>query len=313
MNLKSHAYPSFGSYLRRSFLLLLCAAACGQSTLTISTRIVAVSAIVLDKHGAPVANLAKSDFDLYEDNAPVPIGTLTQDADRPLTLALMVDTSGSQKSFIADETSASELFFKAMLTRPEDRATLIQFDTGVYRLHSMTHEVDALETALTHLAEDHTALESYTPRGGTLLYDAVCATAEKSLAPEAGRRAMVLLTDGGDDGSRLTLDQAIACAQRADIVVYSVFYSEKPASDEGQYGRVVLETLSTATGGRVFTVGGKTPLSAIYTQIEADMRLQYQLTYRPANSTPGTYHRLKLKAKDKHLKVYARTGYFTRP
>ena len=224
----------------------------------------------------------------------------------------MVDTSGSQKRFIADETSASQLFFKAMLTRPEDRATLVQFDTGVFRLHTMTPSVDALETALTHLSEDHTALQTFQPRGGTLLYDAVCAVADKSLEPEPGRRAMVLLTDGGDDGSRLSLSQAIACAQRADVVVYSVFYSESSASDAGQYGRVVLDALSTATGGRVFSVTEKTPLASIYTQIEADMRLQYQLTYRPADSAPGTYHRLKLKPRDKHLKVYARTGYFTR-
>ena len=313
MKSKSHSYPFFPSYLRGSLLFLLCTAVQAQTTLTLSTRIVAVSAIVLDKHGAPVPNLTRDDFQLFEDDRPVPIGSFTQDADRPLTLALMVDTSGSQKRFIADETSASQLFFKAMLTRPEDRATLIQFDTGVFRLHTMTHAVDDLETALTHLAEDHTALQPFKPRGGTLLYDAVCAVSDKSLAPEPGRRAMVLLTDGGDDGSRLTLDQAIACAQRADIVVYSVFYSESPASDEGQYGRLVLDTLSTATGGRVFSVSHKTPLASIYTQIEADMRLQYQITYRPPASTPGAYHHLKLKPKDKHLKIFARTGYFTRP
>ena len=316
MTFKSRSYPPFPSYLRRLCVLLCTLTAPAQTTtLTISTRIVAVSAIVLDKRGAPVANLTRDDFSLFEDDKPVPIASLTQDADRPLTLALMVDTSGSQRHFIADETSASELFFQAMLTRPEDRATLIQFDTGVFRLHTMTPSIAALEAALTHLAEDHSALQPSSPRGGTLLYDAVCAVAEKSLAPEPGRRAMVLLTDGGDDGSRLSLDRAIACAQRADIVVYSIFYSEHPASDEGQYGRVVLDTLSTATGGRVFSVSNKTPLASIYTQIEADMRLQYQLTYRPAESTPGTYHRLKLKpnSKDKHLKIYARTGYFTRP
>ena len=294
-------------------LLSVCAAGRAQDTLTISTRIVAVSAIVLDQHGAPVANLARDEFALFEDDKPVAIGGFTQDADRPLTLALMVDTSGSQRNFIADETSASALFFKAMLTRAEDRATLVQFDTGVFRLRSMTHDVDALEGALGHLAEDHTALGSGRPRGGTLLYDAVCAVAEKSLGPEPGRRAMVLLTDGGDDGSRLTLDQAIACAQRADIVVYSIFYSEKPDSDEGHYGHVVLNTLSTATGGRVFSVGKKTPLISIYAQIEAEMRLQYQLTYRPPDATPGTYHRIRLKVQDRHLKVYARSGYFTRP
>ncbi len=301
------------SYLRGSLLFLLCTAAPAQTTLTLSTRLVAVSAIVLDKHGAPVANLTKDDFQLFEDDHPVPIGALTQDADRPLTLALMVDTSLSQKTFIANETAASQLFFKAMLTRPEDRATLIQFDTGVFRLHTMTASVDALEQSLNHLAEDHTALQTGRPRGGTLLYDAVCATAEKSLAPEPGRRAMVLLTDGGDDGSRLTLDQAVACAQRADIVVYSIFYSQDPSIDQGAYGRAVLDALSTTTGGRVFSVSKKMPLPAIYTQIEADMRLQYQLTYRPPDSTPGTYHRLKLKPRDKHLTVDARTGYFTRP
>ena len=295
-------------------LILLCTLAPAQTTtLSISTRLVALSAIVLDKHGMPVPNLTREDFELFEDDRAVPIGALTQDSDRPLTLALMVDTSFSQKNFIADETSASRLFFEAMLTRPDDRAMLIQFDTDVYRLHRMTNSAPDLVKALDHLGEDHTALQSFQPRGGTLLYDAICATAQKSLGEEPGRRAMVLLTDGGDDGSRVSRDQAIACAQRADVVVYSIFYSESPASDTGQYGRVVLISISDATGGRVFSVTKKTPLSDIFRDIEADMRLQYQLTYRPPASTPGTFHRLKLKPKDRHLKVYARSGYFTRP
>lgn len=289
-------------------------------TLKISTRIVGVSAVVLDNRGEPIKGLTKDDFMLKQDGAEQEIRYFSQDSDLPLTLALMVDTSTSQKMFIEDETEASEKFFRVMLTRPTDRAALVQFDYNVLQLQAMTNQPQTLKNSLGFLSMPHTG-PGGPPRGGggTLLYDAVVATAQIELGGERGRRAMVILTDGEDHGSRYSLEQAVAAAQRADVVVYSVYYSADTFNSgmprhplfNRLSGRDVLNDISNATGGHVFTVSSKTPLDLIYTQIADDMRLQYQIGYNPPDATPGSYHKLELKPRAKHLTVQARVGFYT--
>jgi Ca-activated chloride channel homolog len=287
------------------------------ATLTLKTNLVAVQAVVLDSRGDPVRGLTKDDFVLKQDGKPQDIRYFSQDSDLPLTLALMVDTSGSQKAFIEDEIEASEKFFRVMLTRRNDRAVLVQFDFDVLRLQPMTTNVTALENSLRFLSMPHQATQF--SHGSTLLYDAIVATSQVALNSERGRRAMVILTDGEDNGSRYTVEQAIAAAQRADIVVYSVLYSMK----EGDYprmssgigghdrGKDALTSISNATGGRVFIVSHKLPLDLIYSQIADDMRLQYQIGYTPPESKPGEYHKIELKPNAKHLTVQARQGYYS--
>lgn len=289
-------------------------------TLKISTRIVGLSAVVLDSRNEPVRGLTKGDFILKQDGKEQEIRYFSQDSDLPLTLALLVDTSSSQKMFIQDETDASAKFFKAMLTRPQDRAALVQFDYNVLQLQQMTSNVVALENSLGFLSMPHAAASGGGRGGGTLLYDAIIAASQIELGKERGRRAMVLLTDGGDHGSRFNLDQAIAAAQRADVVVYSVYYSAEAFTSGSQHmpitpgwtdGKAVLNAISNATGGRVFTVDRKMPLDLIYTQIADDMRLQYQIGYTPPPSDPGSYHKIELKLTAKHLNIRARAGYYT--
>jgi Ca-activated chloride channel homolog len=291
-------------------------------TLKLSTRIVGVSAVVLDNRGEPVKGLSKEDFILKQDGKEEEIRYFSQDSDLPLTLVLMVDTSGSQKMFIQDETDASAKFFRAMLTRQSDRASLVQFDYNVLQLQQMTNQLVALENSLGFLSMPHPAPGGASaPRGGggTLLYDAIIAAAQVELGKERGRRAMVILTDGDDHGSRYNLDQAIAAAQRADVVVYSVYYSadafmngmqHSPASNRVS-GREVLNDISNATGGHVFTVNQKTPLDLIFMQIADDMRLQYQIGYTPPDAEPGSYHKIELKPKAKHLTIQSRVGFYT--
>lgn len=291
-------------------------------TLKLTTRIVGVSAVVLDNRGEPVKGLTKDDFVLKQDGKEEEIRYFSQDSDLPLTLVLMVDTSGSQRMFIQDETDASAKFFKAMLTRPTDRAALVQFDYNVLQLQQMTNQLVALENSLGFLSMPHAGPGgAAVPRGGggTLLYDAIIASSQVALTKERGRRAMVILTDGEDHGSRYNLQQAIAAAQRADVVVYSVYYSgdafrngmSHPQMPNQVGGRQVLDDISNATGGHVFTVGPKTPLDLIFTQIADDMRLQYQIGYVPPDSEPGSYHKIELKPKARHLSVQARVGYYT--
>jgi VWFA-related protein len=274
---------------------------------------VAISAVVKSKDGESTTGLTKDDFVLKQDGKVVPIQYFSRGSDLPLSFALMVDTSGSQQTFIGDESLASDVFFDAMLGRPKDRAMLVQFDSNVLQLKGMTNSASALHFALSRVTQLGSGA------GGTLLYDAICTVAKNALANETGRRAMVILSDGGDNGSRRTLDQAIEQAQRADVQIYSVLYSMQKLLSGSNTGRPpesdpgldALQKLSESTGGHVFSVSPTMSLREIFAQIGDDLRLQYELGYKPPPETqPNSYHKLELKAKDKKLTVQARKGFF---
>ncbi len=305
---------------RLMLLALCCASAFAQepvTTLKIGTRLVAVNAVVLDASGQQVRDLTKADFILKQDGKPVDIRYFSEDMDLPLTLGLLVDTSGSQKQFLEDEIRASDLFFHEMLRRPTDRALLVQFDTDVLLRQPMTASATTLENTLRYLDMPR-GTDMDATRNGTELYDAIVKTSDTWLGREPGRRAMVLLTDGNDTTSRATLDQAVTAAQKADVAVYSVLYSavgefgNVSTNREWAHGRTVLDAISNATGGRVFMVTSKMRLTDIFETIEADMRLQYQMGYTPpVGSKPGEYHKIELKATGRKMTVHARKGYYT--
>jgi Ca-activated chloride channel family protein len=286
------------------------------TTIKMVTRLVAISAVVTGKDGEAKEGLTKDDFVLKQDGKEQPISFFSRGSDLPLSLALMVDTSASQQTFIGDESIASDVFFETMLGGKDDRAMLVEFNSAVLQLKGMTNSTNALHLALTHLNPSAPAT------GGTLLNDAVYVVAKNVLAGETGRKAMVILTDGGDNGSRRSLTEAIEQAQRADVQIYSILYSmyddlSNTAAGHlpgGDPGLGALQKLSESTGGRVFTVSRTMSLREIYAQIGQDLRLQYELGYKPPPSTqPNSYHKLELKAKDKKLRVQARKGFFEAP
>ncbi len=285
------------------------------TTLKVTSRVVAVSAVVLSKSGEPAGGLTRDDFILKEDGHDEPIRYFSQGSDLPLTLALLIDTSGSQRTFIDDESLASDVFFDSMLNRPDDRAALFQIDARVLQLQPLTPSVDTL-----HLALDRLQTSPKTS-GATLLLDAIRAVAKGPLAAATGRKAIILLTDGGDNGSRATLPEAIAEAERHNIQIYSVRYSifdgptgSFPHPQSADPGLGILQHLSEGTGGRVFTVAPGTSLRSIYAHIAEDLRLQYELGYiPPTDLPPNSYHRLEVHARDKHLTVQARRGFFAQP
>jgi Ca-activated chloride channel family protein len=283
------------------------------TTLKVVTGLVAISAVVKTKDGELKTGLTKDDFVLKQDGKEEPIHYFSQGSDLPLSFAVMVDTSGSQQTFVGDESLASDVFFETMLGRKEDRAMLVQFDTTVLALKSMTNSANALQLASSHLKPDAN------PKGGTLLYDAIYAVAKNILANETGRKAMVILSDGGDNGSRRSLAEAVEQVQRADVQVYSILYSflnninglNAGRAPEADAGLGALQKLSESTGGHVFKVSPTLGLREIFAQISQDLRLQYELGYKPPpNTQPNSYHKLELKAKDKKLIVQARKGFF---
>ena len=289
------------------------------TTLRLGTRVVSVSAVVLDSHGLPLRDLPKEDFALKQDGKLQEIRYFSEDSDLPLTLSLLVDTSGSEKAYLQEEVLDSETFFKAMMRRPTDRSALYQFDIEARKVQGLTASVQTLINSLNFLTIPRGATMDAT-RGGTKLYDALVAAAQASEGRDRGRRALVLLTDGEDVGSRATLEQAIAAAQRADVVVYAVLLgapepsrSHLSAPAAVSRGSDVLRNISSATGGRLFTLAKEMNLRDAYELIEEDLRLQYQIGYTPPEAKAGSYHKIELKVQDTPGKVtvQARRGFYT--
>jgi VWFA-related protein len=289
------------------------------TTLHVTSRVVEISAVVRERDNTPVAGLGKEDFILKQDGKEVPIRYFSEAVDLPLSFALMVDVSGSQRTFIGDESLASEIFFRTVLGRPSDRAMLLEFDAGLTQIRDFTDDANQLRMALSSLGLRPER------QGATLLYDSVEAVARQKLQQQKGRKAIVLLTDGGDRGSRKTIDQAIEQAQRGNIQIYAVYYSAFqgmtiPAGTPGIHASAAeadydaLKKLASATGGRVFTVAPRLGLQAIYTQIAQDLRTQYEIGYTPPpDLAPNSFHRLELKTKEKRETVQARSGFYAQP
>ena len=287
------------------------------AVLRVTSRVVAISAVVKRHDGQPATGLTKDELELKVDGKPEAIRYFGPGAELPLTLALLVDTSGSQRTFIGDETIASEVFLQTMLGRQQDRAVVIEINSRVRALGKLTDVVSALKLELMSLGTDRSAMN------GTLLNDAVGAVSKQVLGPETGRKAMILLTDGEDNGSRSKLEQAIEQAQQADVQVYAILYSSREAPGPGAPLQVssaaapgldTLRRLADSTGGQVFTVSRATSLRQIYAEIAQDLRLQYQVGYTPPpDLKPGSYHRLELRAKDHRLTVESRKGFFVKP
>ena len=290
------------------------------ATLRVTSRTVEISAVVRNKTGEPQNTLGKEDFILKEDGKEEPIRYFSVGSDLPLTLALLVDVSGSQRTFIGDEWRASDVFFESMLTNRQDRATLVQVDARVLQLMAMTNSVSSLHLALTQLGQNSAA------SGSTRLNDAVLNVSRDILAKEKGRKAIILLTDGGENASRASLEQAIAAAQRANVPVYAILYSafdggvplnygvNAMSKLSGDPGSTLLKKLTESTGGRVYTVAHNMPLKKIYDAIGNDLRTQYELGYTPPpDLQPNSFHKLEVRARDKKLTVQARNGFYVQP
>ena len=291
-------------------------------TLHVSSRLVEIAAVVSAKDGVPRAGLTKDDFVLKQDGKEQAIHYFSQGDALPLTLALLVDTSGSQITFLGDEARASDIFFESMLGRPQDRATLVEVNARVTQLAAMTANPNRLHLALTAM---HPPKEDMVQ---TRLYDAIYSVATEVLGKERGRKAIILLTDGGDQGSRVPQAVAIAEAQQANIPIYSISYSAwegfrlpmnqglsgvQRYSNAADPGMEVLKKLSESTGGKVFTVSRGSTLKQIYADIAEELRTQYEIGYTlPADIQPKQFHKLELKAKDKSLRVQARTGFYAK-
>src|SRR5271156_5668206 len=338
-------------------------------TISVNVKLVTMFAAVRDKHGALIRNLTKDDFVLQQDGHPQAITYFAPDSDLPLTLGLLVDTSGSQRRLLDQERDASHAFIDHLLREDKDKAFVIHFDHEVELLQDLTSSRQKLEASLDQLGRPQFSQTGSGGSsgsdpgnggssgsgggggrgsrggyggGGTLLYDAVFLASDEMMKKQQGRKAIVVLTDGVDRGSKETLRDAIESAQRADTLVYSILFADKDAYGNGggyggghmgggmggggmggggghrRYpqetrpdGKKILQQLSKETGGRFFEVTKKESIDQIYAEIDEELRNQYALGYTPEKADADVgYHKIELTTKQKDAAVQTREGFY---
>ncbi len=275
---------------------------------------------VHNKQNGLVSTLSKGDFDLLEDGKQQTIKYFSRETNIPLTIGLLIDVSGSQASMIEPERQAGGQFFNSVL-KPKDVAFLISFGADSDLLQDITGTPRLLQQGLGRLklntgysGPTSGPVPTMSKQRGTVLYDAVYLAAHDMLAPESGRKTIVLITDGEDEGSKLNIKEAIEAAQKADAIIYSILYVDRQfygGFNIGYSGEGALKQMSEETGGRLFTVSGRNTLSAIFDQIQQEMRSQYLITYTPTNSNKdGSFRKIDLRTHEKDQKVQVRKGYY---
>ena len=304
---------------RRSLLLAALARAAAQEvTFSTSVDLVTLLATVRNRDGSIVDDLNKDDFVLEEDGRPQTIRYFSRESNLPLTLGLLVDTSRSQLHVLKPERKASYAFLDHML-RKDDQAFVASFDIGVHLLQGLTNSRELLSAALHQLRIP--ALVN------TLLFDAIHETSDDPMRERKGRKAFILLSDGVDGGSETSLGSAIEYAQRADTLIYSIWFHEKlpilvslvfgpVRKAEAPYlamGKAAMQRLSLETGGRFFEVTKDQSIESIYSQIEEELRNQYSFGYTSDHQgSDKQFREIRLTTKRPGLIVQTRAGYYPR-
>jgi len=304
-----------------SILMLTAGIAVAQDEpIKVNVNVVNVLCTVRNKAGGLIGNLEKNEFTLFEDGKQQEIKYFTRETDLPLTIGLLVDVSASQERLIETERNAAHQFFTRVL-HPKDEAFLISFGAEAELLQDYTSSPKLLLDGLNqlHLSVPVGGLHpgpvpTMQNRAGTILYDAVFLASDEKLKKEVGRKAIVVITDGVDTGSKITRDKSIEAALKADSIIYSIFYQDVAAYGPfggGGGGRGELQRMSSDTGGKVFDVDRRHTLDDAFREIQDDMRSQYAIGYTPTNSRKdGTFRKIDLHVSNKDYKVQTRKGYY---
>ena len=337
--------------------------------MSVKVKVVNVLATVRDKHGKIVPDLTADDFVLTEDGRPQKLHYFAKDTDLPLTLGLLVDTSFSQREVLGQERDASRSFLNQMVREDQDKAFIIHFDREAELLQDLTPSHEKLSAALDNLETPQLARASggggssdpdpdaypgggrggqrgHMRGGGTVLYDSIYLASDELMSKQQGRKAVIVLSDGVDRGSKESLESAIAAAQKANTMVYAIYFKGEEGFNRGggfggrhggwgggmggpmggggmgrgRYpreeqqrpdGKKILERISQETGGRLFEVSKKEPVEQIYASIEEELRNQYNLGFTPDSEGAGPgYHKIELTTKKKDLTVQTRQGFY---
>ncbi len=284
-----------------------------QETSTIKTQVnlVNIFATVRDKKKHVIINLKQEDFHIFENEQEQKIAFFTTETTLPITLGLLIDTSGSEQNRLPAEQEAASKFLHQVM-RKGDEAMVVSFDLDVDLLSDFTDDHAQLSRAIRR-AQVNAGGPMITPGtlpsgpNGTHLYDAVWVACGEKLATEAGRKALVIITDAEDFGSKVTVQEAIEAAERTNTVIHFLL-----VHDPGYGWRPdIAHKMSDQTGGRVIEVNSEKHLQEAFDQIAEELRQQYTLGYYPTNGArDGTFRKIKVETADKDMKVLARKGYY---
>jgi len=275
-----------------------------EPTIRVNVRLVRILATVKDATGALVGSLEKPDFDVRDNGAPQQVAVFERQTDQPLSVAILIDTSGSTAKDLRYETDSVTRFLRALLREgnPEDAAGLYSFNWQVVKQHGFSRNVMSMDRVLRSLRGE----------AGTSMYDAIL-LASRDIEDREGRKVLVVVTDGGDTTSRTDFQRATEAAQLADAVIYPILVVPI-TNDAGRNtgGENALATLALRTGGRVFqpTIGAQ--MDSAFDQILRDLRTQYLIGFYPKDAplTKDRFHTLQVAVRDPALRVVARSGYY---
>src|SRR5580765_1795714 len=277
-----------------------------------NVNLVNLFATVRDKNKRIVPDLKQEDFKILEDNQEQKIAFFSKEVTLPITLGLLIDTSGSEQNRLGAEQEAASRFLERVMKKG-DMAMVISFDLDVDLLADFTDDRGQLERAINKARISAVSGGVVTPgtipsnQGGTHFYDAVYLACNDKLVTEAGRKALVIITDAQDEGSRLRLEEAIEAAQRTDTVVHVLL-----VHDPGYSWRPdVAKKLSDETGGRTIEVSSEKRMNEAFDQISEELRSQYTVGYYPTNTRKdGYFRKVKVETSNKDYKVLTRKGYY---
>jgi VWFA-related protein len=293
---------------RREWLgaLLAARAVAQDSDVTFSTNVKVVSmlATVLNKQGQIVHDLTKDDFAIAENGKPQVVKYFSRDTDLPLTLGLMVDTSMSQVNVIGAERAASFRFVDQVLREKTDQVFVMKFDMAVQTAQELTSSRDKLRQALAFVDTPTRNELRNQYGGGTLLFDAVVKASRDIMSRRQGRKALIVMSDGGENGSDASIQESIDAAHRADTMIYSILFG-------GTEGRSILQRMSKETGGGYFEVTKKFTIDQVFGAIQDELRSQYNLGF--ISDVPvriSEFRKLQLTVKEKGFTVQARDKYW---
>jgi VWFA-related protein len=285
-----------------------------EPTIRRQVNLVNVFATARDKNKRIVADLKQEDFRLFEDNKEEKVAFFSRETSLPITLGLLIDTSGSERNRLPAEQEAASRFL-ARVMRKGDEAMAISFDIDVDLLADFTEDRAQLERAIRRARIGAVGVGGVvTPgtipnrgAGGTHFYDAIYLACMDKLVTEAGRKALVIITDAYDEGSKLKVEEAIEAAQRTDTVIHILLVHDLGYPT----GAGVAKKIVDETGGRLIEVSSEKKLEQAFDQISEELRSQYLLGYYPSNTNhDGGYRKIKVEPANKDLKVLARRGYY---
>jgi VWFA-related protein len=287
------------------------------SLIKVTSTAVNIYAIAEGRRGRPIRDLNKDDFELMENSIPQKIQHFSRETDTTLNLGVAIDTSVSQERLLATEQEAAKKFLRSVL-QGGDQAFVMNFDVDVQLLKDFTNAPAELAGAVDSARINETGKsalpENAGTTGGTHLYDAVYLASNELMKARTGRKVLVLVTDGEDEGSKIDLQASIESAEKADVIVYSIVVSDAQyyALIGGSYhGDASIRKLSRQTGGRTIGVKSVDEVGGAFDQIAGELRAQYLLGYFPADLRgDGSFRRIQVRVRGHNYTVRTRAGYY---